>query len=69
MIQPNIVLFKIYKWLIQLYQRIFSVEKKQEESEKIEDEYFQEIYDQWKGTKAKDKDLTYKVIPKFYFKV
>lgn len=30
---------------------------------------FQKIYKQWKGTKAEDKDLTYKVIPKFYFKV
>lgn len=40
-----------------------------EENEKKEDEYFQKIYEQWKGAKAKDKDLTYKVIPKFYFKV
>lgn len=40
-----------------------------EENEKKEDEYFQKIYEQWKGAKAKNKDLTYKVIPKFYFKV
>lgn len=41
-----------------------------EDNEKKEDEYFQKIYQQWKGVKAKDNvDSTYKVIPKFYFKV
>ncbi|XP_017761965.1 PREDICTED: actin-binding protein anillin-like [Eufriesea mexicana] len=44
-------------------------EVKSEDNEKREDEYFQKIYEQWKGAKAKDKDLTYKVIPKFYFKL
>lgn len=39
-----------------------------QEDEKREDEYFQKMYQQWKGVKAKD-DSTYKVIPKFYFKV
>lgn len=43
-------------------------ENSQEEDEKREDEYFQKMYQQWKGMKAKD-DSTYKVIPKFYFKV
>lgn len=40
------------------------------ENERKEDEYFQKMYEQWKGVKAKDNvDSTYKVIPKFYFKV
>lgn len=39
-----------------------------QEAEKREDEYFQKMYQQWKGVKEKD-DSTYKVIPKFYFKV
>ena len=34
-----------------------------------EDEHFQKVYENWKGTKTKNKDITYKVIPKFYFKV
>lgn len=50
-------------------RNIFVVEIKSEKNEQKEDEYFQKIYEQWKGAKAKDKDLTYKVIPKFYFKV
>lgn len=40
-----------------------------EENERKEDKYFQKIYEQWKGAKATDRDLMYKVIPKFYFKV
>lgn len=41
-----------------------------EDNEKREDEYFQKMYQQWKGVKAKTNvDSTYKVIPKFYFKV
>lgn len=41
-----------------------------EDNEKKEDEYFEKIYQQSKGVKAKDNvDSTYKVIPKFYFKV
>ncbi|KAF3421762.1 hypothetical protein E2986_04161 [Frieseomelitta varia] len=32
-----------------------------EKNEEKEDEYFQKIYEQWKGAKAKDKDLTYKL--------
>lgn len=39
------------------------------ENERRENEYFQKMYEQWKGVKAKDNDSTYKVIPKFYFKV
>lgn len=39
-----------------------------QEDEKKEDEYFQKMYQQWKGVKTKN-DCTYKVIPKFYFKV
>lgn len=46
-----------------------AVNKNSEENEKKEDEYFRKMYDQWKGMKAKDNDSTYKVIPKFYFKV
>lgn len=38
-------------------------------SQQEEDEYFKKFYNQWKGTKATDKDHSYKVIPKFYFKV
>ncbi|XP_066591199.1 serine/threonine-protein phosphatase 2A regulatory subunit B'' subunit gamma-like [Prorops nasuta] len=34
-----------------------------------EDKYFQDTYNNWKGCKAKDKDFTYKIIPKFYFKL
>ncbi|RLU27401.1 hypothetical protein DMN91_001205 [Ooceraea biroi] len=45
------------------------LENNPEESEKSEDEYFQKIYQQWKGIKAKNDDSTYKVIPKFYFKL
>lgn len=55
--------------LIIMYIMCFVAEEQLEENEKKEDEYFQKIYEKWKGTKAKDKDLTYKVIPKFYFKV
>jgi hypothetical protein len=45
-------------------------EKNSEDNERKEDEYFQKMYQQWKGVKAKDNvDSTYKVIPKFYFKV
>ncbi|XP_076622362.1 serine/threonine-protein phosphatase 2A regulatory subunit B'' subunit gamma-like isoform X2 [Colletes latitarsis] len=44
-------------------------EEKLEKNEQKEDQYFKKIYEQWKGAKAKDKDLTYKVIPKFYFKL
>lgn len=40
-----------------------------EENEKNEDEYFERMYQQSKGIKAKNNDSTYKVIPKFYFKV
>lgn len=40
-----------------------------EEKEKQEDEYFRKVYAEWKGVDAKDTDNTYKVIPKFYFKV
>lgn len=43
-------------------------EENSQEDEKKEDEYFQKMYQQWKGVKAKN-DSTYKVIPKFYFKV
>lgn len=39
------------------------------ENERKEDKYFQKMYEQWKGVKAKDSDSTYKIIPKFYFKV
>lgn len=39
-----------------------------EENERREDECFQKMYQQWKGVRAKE-DSTYKVIPKFYFKV
>ncbi|XP_014484205.1 PREDICTED: serine/threonine-protein phosphatase 2A regulatory subunit B'' subunit gamma-like isoform X2 [Dinoponera quadriceps] len=39
------------------------------ENERREDTYFQKMYEQWKGVKAKDNDSTYKVIPKFYFKL
>lgn len=54
-----------------LYEKcnILVVEEKLEGNEQKEDQYFQKIYEQWKGAKAKDKDVTYKVIPKFYFKV
>lgn len=40
-----------------------------EEVEKKEEKYFDEFYQKWKGTKAEDNDFTYKIIPKFYFKV
>lgn len=40
-----------------------------EDKEKKEDEHFKKVYRQWKGINEKDKDDTYKVIPKFYFKV
>lgn len=40
-----------------------------QESEKYEEQHFQTVYKQWKGTKAQDSDVTYKIIPKFYFKV
>lgn len=49
-------------------RRIVIADENSEEFEKKEDEYFQKMYQQWKGVKAKD-DSTYKVIPKFYFKV
>jgi len=46
-----------------------TADKNPEEIEKDEDEYFQKMYQQWKGIKDKDNDPTYKIIPKFYFKV
>lgn len=48
---------------------VFIAEASVEQNEHQEDKYFQKIYEQWKGAKATDKDITYKVIPKFYFKV
>lgn len=45
-----------------------AADENSEQDERREDEYFQKMYQQWKGVKAKD-DSTYKVIPKFYFKV
>ncbi|XP_015592410.1 serine/threonine-protein phosphatase 2A regulatory subunit B'' subunit gamma isoform X3 [Cephus cinctus] len=39
------------------------------EIENKEDKYFQKAYEEWKGLRAEDKDATYKVIPKFYFKL
>ncbi|XP_072754292.1 serine/threonine-protein phosphatase 2A regulatory subunit B'' subunit gamma-like [Anoplolepis gracilipes] len=39
------------------------------QNEEKEDKYFQSMYQQWKGVKAKDNDNTYKIIPKFYFKL
>ena len=39
------------------------------EKEKQEDEHFQKVYEKWKGIDTKITDQTYKVIPKFYFKV
>lgn len=47
---------------------LLTADENSQEDEKMEDEYFQKMYQQWKGVKAKD-DSTYKVIPKFYFKV
>lgn len=44
-------------------------ENSPEENEKKEDKYFRRIYQQWKGAKARDNDATYKIIPKFYFKL
>ncbi|XP_033208559.1 serine/threonine-protein phosphatase 2A regulatory subunit B'' subunit gamma-like isoform X2 [Belonocnema kinseyi] len=44
-------------------------EEKAKENEKKEDEHFQYVYAKWKGTNMKDKDPTYRVIPKFYFKL
>jgi hypothetical protein len=41
----------------------------EDEKERIEDQHFQTVYGKWKGANAKDTDITYKVIPKFYFKV
>jgi len=53
------------------FKYIFNIlaDKNPEEIEKDEDEYFQKMYQQWKGMKDKDNDPTYKIIPKFYFKV
>lgn len=40
------------------------------DNERREDEYFRKMYEEWKDVKAfKDSDSTYRVIPKFYFKV
>ncbi|XP_011494635.1 PREDICTED: serine/threonine-protein phosphatase 2A regulatory subunit B'' subunit gamma-like [Ceratosolen solmsi marchali] len=39
------------------------------EMERREDQHFQAVYGKWKGADAKDTDITYKVIPKFYFKI
>ncbi|KAK0178320.1 hypothetical protein PV328_002280 [Microctonus aethiopoides] len=39
------------------------------EIEKEEEKNFETFYREWKGSKAEDNDTTYKVIPKFYFKL
>lgn len=48
---------------------MFIANKQIQENEMKEDKHFQEMYEQWKGVKTKDNDVTYKIIPKFYFKV
>lgn len=50
-------------------RRAVAADENSQKDEKREDEYFQKMYQQWKGVKAKDDSQTYKVIPKFYFKV
>lgn len=50
-----------------LYVLIVSGDENSQTEEK-EDEYFKKMYQQWKGVKARDND-TYKIIPKFYFKL
>ncbi|KAG8041784.1 hypothetical protein G9C98_007088 [Cotesia typhae] len=57
------------KSLLLKYSQSKQVEKDSAEIEKEEDKYFQSFYRQWKGTTAEDNDATYKVIPKFYFKL
>lgn len=60
---------KKWKRIYVVYSCIVAADRRPGEIEKIEDEYFKKMYEQWKGVKAKDNDATYKVIPKFYFKV
>ncbi|XP_014204516.1 serine/threonine-protein phosphatase 2A regulatory subunit B'' subunit gamma [Copidosoma floridanum] len=46
-----------------------TIRNTEEDNEKIEDEYFQKFYKDWKGADPKEENETYKVIPKFYFKI
>lgn len=47
-----------------------TVQCTKENQDTIEDKYFQKFLKEWKGVDPKEEeDETYKVIPKFYYKV
>ncbi|KAF7998211.1 hypothetical protein HCN44_009609 [Aphidius gifuensis] len=57
------------KSLLQKAANVSDEKLNQADIEKQEENYFNEYYKKWKGTKAEDNDFTYKIIPKFYFKL
>ncbi|XP_044727195.1 serine/threonine-protein phosphatase 2A regulatory subunit B'' subunit gamma-like [Chrysoperla carnea] len=60
---------RVEKIRVERNEKNLTEEDVQEINKKIEDEQFQKLYKNWKGTLPEDVDETYKVIPKFYFKL
>lgn len=67
--EENLISTFVFIQCIKLEFEFHLADKVTEENDRQEDDKFQKVYKKWKGTDVKDKDVTYKVIPKFYFKV